>query len=211
MTFSIAHWRCSLGLSVVARSFGTFFTRLMRYIDRGLILRRATVSPSSSLWSTLPFSLEDIPPSSSRTSSTRTRRRSPSSTSRRQELTRRGYHCTRRTKVFSSELRRGGVRAETPRAEPALYSAVNENDDGALQSFTIGPQGALTGPIGQISTGGGSPAFESGISASRVAVMNVRDPRTLRTARFSPSLFMSAVQHGQRQDRAHLGRRPPVL
>lgn len=53
-------------------------------------------------------------------------------------------------------------------------SAVNENDDGALQSFTIGPQGALTGPFDTIATQGGAPAFNAPLAGGQVAVMNVR-------------------------------------
>ncbi|OBZ77566.1 hypothetical protein A0H81_01939 [Grifola frondosa] len=45
-----------------------------------------------------------------------------------------------------------------PTNKSILY-AVNEDTPGALQSFTIGHEGALTGPIGQISSDGNSPAF----------------------------------------------------
>lgn len=56
----------------------------------------------------------------------------------------------------------------------ALNSASNENTPGALQSFTIGPQGVLNGPHDQISSQGGSPAYNAPLSGGQVAIMNVR-------------------------------------
>ncbi|KAA1472645.1 putative isomerase YbhE [Dentipellis sp. KUC8613] len=58
-----------------------------------------------------------------------------------------------------------------PTNNTILY-AVNENDAGALQSFTIGSQGVLTGPIDQISSGGGAPAFTAPLTTGQVAIMN---------------------------------------
>ena len=60
-----------------------------------------------------------------------------------------------------------------------IHSAVNENPQGALQSFLIGEQGALTGPLDTISSGGDSPAFTTALSTGQVAIMNVR-PRVYR-------------------------------
>ena len=54
------------------------------------------------------------------------------------------------------------------------YSATNENDAGALQSFLVNPQGVLTGPVDQVSSGGGAPAFATALSGGQVAIMNVR-------------------------------------
>ena len=54
-----------------------------------------------------------------------------------------------------------------------LRSAVNENPAGELQSFEIGPQGALTGPVDQASSDGDSPAFTAPLSTGQVAIMNV--------------------------------------
>ena len=53
-------------------------------------------------------------------------------------------------------------------------SSVNENSPGALQSFTIGAQGALAGPFDTIGSEGDSPAFTTAISTGQVAIMNVR-------------------------------------
>lgn len=54
-----------------------------------------------------------------------------------------------------------------------MRSATNENDPtGALQSFTIGPQGVLT-TVGNVSSEGGAPAFCVPLSTGQVAIMNV--------------------------------------
>ncbi len=50
---------------------------------------------------------------------------------------------------------------------------MNENSNGGLQTFTIGQEGALSGPIDTISTEGDSPAFTTPLSTGQVAVMNV--------------------------------------
>ena len=52
---------------------------------------------------------------------------------------------------------------------------MNENDDGALQSLTIGPAGAVS-VVDTVASGGGSPAFTVPLSNGEVAVMNVRVP-----------------------------------
>ena len=52
-------------------------------------------------------------------------------------------------------------------------SATNENSPGALQSFTIGPNGVLSGPVDTINSQGGSPAFATAVAGNQVAVMNV--------------------------------------
>ena len=56
------------------------------------------------------------------------------------------------------------------------HSAVNEDTQGQLQSFLIGENGALSGPIDTISSGGDSPAFTTALSTGQVAIMNVRHP-----------------------------------
>lgn len=61
-------------------------------------------------------------------------------------------------------------------------SAVNENTPGALQSFVIGQNGALTGPISTINSQGGSPAFTTALSTGEVAIMNVRYKLSLAPA-----------------------------
>ncbi|KAM5537091.1 hypothetical protein V8D89_009237 [Ganoderma adspersum] len=58
-----------------------------------------------------------------------------------------------------------------PTNKSILY-AVNENPSGGLQTFTIGQEGALSGPIDTISTEGDSPAFATPLSTGQVAVMN---------------------------------------
>ncbi|KAF7792669.1 hypothetical protein EIP86_003766 [Pleurotus ostreatoroseus] len=58
-----------------------------------------------------------------------------------------------------------------PTNKSILY-ATNENDDGALQSFTIGPQGVLSEPVDTIPTQGGAPAFTAPLAGGQVAVMN---------------------------------------
>ncbi|THH16791.1 hypothetical protein EW146_g3915 [Bondarzewia mesenterica] len=58
-----------------------------------------------------------------------------------------------------------------PTNSSILY-AVNENSAGELQSYTVGPQGALTGPVGQTSSGGDSPAFTVALKTGQVAIMN---------------------------------------
>ncbi|TFK50329.1 putative isomerase YbhE [Heliocybe sulcata] len=56
--------------------------------------------------------------------------------------------------------------------DPSIVYAVNENDNGALQSYMVGPEGALAGPVDTIETGGGAPAFAAGLTTGQVAVMN---------------------------------------
>lgn len=52
-------------------------------------------------------------------------------------------------------------------------SAVNENAQGGLQSFSIGQNGVLSNAIDTISSGGDSPAFTTPLSTGQVAVFNV--------------------------------------
>ncbi|TCD69333.1 hypothetical protein EIP91_008089 [Steccherinum ochraceum] len=58
-----------------------------------------------------------------------------------------------------------------PTNKSILY-ATNEDPAGALQSFEVGAQGALIGPIGQASSDGDSPAFTAPLSTGQVAIMN---------------------------------------
>jgi hypothetical protein len=50
---------------------------------------------------------------------------------------------------------------------------VNEDFPGALQSFSIGPDGRLSDAIANVSTGGDGPAFAAPVGNDLVAVMNV--------------------------------------
>lgn len=53
-------------------------------------------------------------------------------------------------------------------------SATNENvPNGAIQSFTVGPKGALT-LVDTFSSGGSGPPYCAGLSTGQVAVANVR-------------------------------------
>ncbi|KAI0260749.1 Lactonase, 7-bladed beta-propeller-domain-containing protein [Gloeopeniophorella convolvens] len=54
----------------------------------------------------------------------------------------------------------------------SILYAVNENSPGALQSFTIGKQGLLSDPQGQVSSQGNTPAFTTRLSTGQVAIMN---------------------------------------
>ncbi|KAF8178919.1 Lactonase, 7-bladed beta-propeller-domain-containing protein [Pholiota molesta] len=54
----------------------------------------------------------------------------------------------------------------------SLLYAVNENDSGALQSFLITPNAALSGPLDTVASDGGAPAFAAALSTGSVAVMN---------------------------------------
>ena len=54
-----------------------------------------------------------------------------------------------------------------------VSSAVNENGQGGLQSFTVTPQGVVSAPVDTTSSGGDSPAYEVALSTGQVAVMNV--------------------------------------
>lgn len=53
-------------------------------------------------------------------------------------------------------------------------SATNENvPDGAIQSFTVGSEAALT-LVDTVSSGGSGPPYCAGLSTGQVAVANVR-------------------------------------
>ncbi|KAF9269841.1 putative isomerase YbhE [Marasmius fiardii PR-910] len=54
----------------------------------------------------------------------------------------------------------------------SVFYAVNELDDGALQSYTTTPNGVVAGPFDTVSSGGGSPAFAVALGSGEVAVMN---------------------------------------
>lgn len=54
-----------------------------------------------------------------------------------------------------------------------MYSAVNEDTEGALQSYTVLPGGVLSGPVDTVSSGGDSPAFTTPLSTGQVAIVNV--------------------------------------
>ncbi|CAL1710954.1 unnamed protein product [Somion occarium] len=90
-----------------------------------------------------------------------------------------------------------------PTNKSILY-AVNENAQGALQSFTIGSQGILSGPIGQASSGGDSPAFAGPLSTGQIAIMNYNSgngliiPTTTDPLHFASAnliQFPAAVSH----------------
>ena len=53
-----------------------------------------------------------------------------------------------------------------------IYSATNENTDGALQSFTVTPDGVISSAVDTIETDGDAPAFAAALSTGPVAVMN---------------------------------------
>lgn len=53
-----------------------------------------------------------------------------------------------------------------------LHSAVNENPKGAVQSYLINSNGALSGPIDTVATEGDGPAFCAQLSNGDVAAMN---------------------------------------
>jgi 6-phosphogluconolactonase (cycloisomerase 2 family) len=53
-----------------------------------------------------------------------------------------------------------------------FLSAVNEVDDGALQSYCVNANGTLSGAINTVKTGGKSPAFTTALSTGEVAVFN---------------------------------------
>lgn len=52
------------------------------------------------------------------------------------------------------------------------HSAVNENPTGAVQSFSININGALSGPTDTVGTGGNGPAFCAQLSNGKVAAVN---------------------------------------
>ena len=55
-----------------------------------------------------------------------------------------------------------------------LY-AVNEIAQGQLQSYTVNPNGSLTGPVDQVSTGGSLPNFTGFLPTGQIAVLNYGD------------------------------------
>ncbi|THH31642.1 hypothetical protein EUX98_g2531 [Antrodiella citrinella] len=98
-----------------------------------------------------------------------------------------------------------------PTNKSILY-ATNEDTAGELQAFEVGAQGALIGPISQVSSGGDSPAFTAPLTTGQVAIMNYNsgnglivptttDPlhfgsANLITFPFNGSHPHMAVQHG---------------
>ncbi|KAI0050553.1 putative isomerase YbhE [Auriscalpium vulgare] len=78
-----------------------------------------------------------------------------------------------------------------PTNNSVLY-AVNENTDGALQSFLIGSQGQLSGVQGEISSGGNGPAFTAPLSSGDVAIMNFGSGNGLILPTFNAIDFGSA-------------------
>lgn len=58
-----------------------------------------------------------------------------------------------------------------PTNESILY-AINGVGAGALQSFTVNPNGSLTGPVDQVSSEGEDAAFAGALSTGQVAVVN---------------------------------------
>ncbi|KAK0458070.1 uncharacterized protein EV420DRAFT_1620867 [Desarmillaria tabescens] len=53
-----------------------------------------------------------------------------------------------------------------------LAFATNENTEGAVQSFTVTPDGVLSEAVETVSSGGDTPAFAVGLSTGQVAVTN---------------------------------------
>ena len=56
-------------------------------------------------------------------------------------------------------------------------SAVNEVEDGAIQSFTIFDNGTLSGAISSASTGGNGPAHVFASPDGEVSAMNASHPK----------------------------------
>ncbi|EGN94490.1 hypothetical protein SERLA73DRAFT_114730 [Serpula lacrymans var. lacrymans S7.3] len=54
----------------------------------------------------------------------------------------------------------------------SILYAVNENTPGALQSFTVGPEGALTGPYDTAYSGGDGPPYCAQLTTGQVGIMN---------------------------------------
>jgi 6-phosphogluconolactonase (cycloisomerase 2 family) len=85
-----------------------------------------------------------------------------------------------------------------------LY-AVNEVEDGALQSFILSPDGRLSTAIDTVSTGGNGPAFAMPLSTGQVAAVNfgggngkviqTTDPLTFATT--APTITFPALAGGQ--------------
>ena len=61
-----------------------------------------------------------------------------------------------------------------PTNHTILY-AVNEIAQGELQSFILNPNGSLTGPIDQVSSGGNGPVFTGFLPSGQIAVPNYGD------------------------------------
>ncbi|KAI0746772.1 putative isomerase YbhE [Daedaleopsis nitida] len=83
-----------------------------------------------------------------------------------------------------------------PTNRSVLY-AVNEDSNGGLQSFLIGQNGVLSGPMDSISSGGDSPAFTTPLSTGQVAIMNYNsgDGQIVPTQQGNPLEFMSDFTH----------------
>ncbi|KAF8882094.1 Lactonase, 7-bladed beta-propeller-domain-containing protein [Infundibulicybe gibba] len=94
-----------------------------------------------------------------------------------------GYDVFVATYLFSSDTSSLSLLSKSPTgpdpswitAHPtnkSILYAVNEVATGALQSFTIKPDGSLSGVIDSVSSGGDSPAFTAALSTGQVAIMN---------------------------------------
>ena len=57
----------------------------------------------------------------------------------------------------------------------SILYAVNEIAQGQLQSYTVNPNGSLTGPVDQVSTGGSLPNFTGFLPTGQIAVPNYGD------------------------------------
>ncbi|EPQ50586.1 hypothetical protein GLOTRDRAFT_141401 [Gloeophyllum trabeum ATCC 11539] len=55
---------------------------------------------------------------------------------------------------------------------PNILYTVNEVTEGALQSYVVGPEGVLAGPVDTVSSGGDGPAFCGPLTTGQVAIMN---------------------------------------
>lgn len=80
----------------------------------------------------------------------------------------------------------------------SCFSAVNEDEPGALQSFVINSDTGLLGDvISTVPSGGDAPAFNVPLSTGQVAIMNVRSTLFLLSQAFSD---FKLVQHRQWQN-----------
>ncbi|KAH9475871.1 hypothetical protein JR316_0011431 [Psilocybe cubensis] len=94
-----------------------------------------------------------------------------------------GYDVFVATYLFNSATNTLSVQSKSPTGSNpswitlnptnrSLLYAVNENSNGALQSFLINPDGSLSAAIDTVSSGGSSPAFATALSTGSVAIMN---------------------------------------
>ncbi|PIL23474.1 hypothetical protein GSI_14785 [Ganoderma sinense ZZ0214-1] len=93
-----------------------------------------------------------------------------------------------------------------PTNKNILYSVSEVSPIGGLQSFTIGPEGALSSPIDTISSEGDRPAFTVPLSTGQVAVVNFDGGNALVVpteaenplefvSSFTPIVFDAPISH----------------